>query len=192
MTGTAPMVQMASSQRGIGGGDLADEAEVGRGLLLACAEDVAVAAGEAHGGLAVRAEGGDERLVDAAGEDHEGGVAGLGVGDAEAGDELALLAHLGEGLGELHAAAVDDGDLVAVVDEFGDGLAAGVQERLVFEGGSAEFDDEFHSKPSASFQPHIRFMFCTAWPAAPFSRLSRQETMTRRLPSGASAKPMSQ
>ena len=32
-------------------------------------------------------------------EHHERGVAGLGVGDAEAGDELALLAHLGEECG---------------------------------------------------------------------------------------------
>ena len=98
---------------------------------------MAVAAGEADGGLAVRAERGDERFVDAAGEDHEGGVAGLGVGDAQAGDELALLAHLGEGAGQLHAAAMDDGDLVAVGDEVGDGFAAGVEDLLVFEGGTA-------------------------------------------------------
>ncbi len=83
----------------VGCGDLADEAEVGVGLLLAGAEDVAVAAGEADRGLAMRAEGGDEGFVDAAGEDHQGSVAGLGIGDAEAGDELALLAHLGEGAG---------------------------------------------------------------------------------------------
>ena len=84
---------------GVHGGDLAYEAEVGVGFFLARAEDVTVAAGEANGGLAVRADGCDEGLVDAAGEDHDGGVAGFGVGDAEAGDELALLAHLGEGAG---------------------------------------------------------------------------------------------
>ena len=83
----------------VGGDDLADEAEVGGGVLFAGAEDVTVAAGEADGGLAVRAERGDERFVDAAGEDHQRGVAGLGVGDAEAGDELALLAHLARGCG---------------------------------------------------------------------------------------------
>jgi hypothetical protein len=90
------------------------------------------------------AERGDERLVDASAEDHEGGVAGLGVGDAEAGDELGLFAELGEEPGQLHAAAVDDGDLVAVARELGDGLRAGGEERGVFEGGSAEFDYEFH------------------------------------------------
>ena len=115
MTGTAPMCPDGFEPARIGGGDFADEAEVGVGLLFARAEDVAVATGEADGGLAVRAEGGDEGLVDAAAEDHEGGVAGFGVGDAEAGDELALLAHLLERAGELHAAAVNDGDLVAVV-----------------------------------------------------------------------------
>ena len=137
MTGTAPIVQMASSQRGIGGGDFTDEAEVGVGLLLARAKDVAVAAGETDGGLAVRADGGDEGFVDAAGEDHQSGVARLGVGDAEAGDELALLAHLSEGAGQLHAAAVDDGDLVPVGDEIGDGLARRVEDLLVLKGGTA-------------------------------------------------------
>ena len=64
---------------------------------------------------------GDEVLVDAAAEDHEGGVAGFGVSDAEAGDEFALLAHLGEDPGELDAAAVDDGHLMAIAGEVGDG-----------------------------------------------------------------------
>jgi hypothetical protein len=62
---------------------------------------------------------------------------GLGVGDAEAGDELALFAHLGEGAGELHAASVDDSDLVAVARELGDGLAAGVEKSRVFERSAA-------------------------------------------------------
>ena len=85
-------------------------------ILLARAEDVAVAAGEAHRGAALLVERGDEGLVDAAAEDHEGGVAGFGVGDAEAGDELGLFAHLGEEAGELDTAAVDEGDFVAVGD----------------------------------------------------------------------------
>src|ERR1700679_199010 len=106
----------------IGGGNLAYEAEVGVGFLFASAKDVTVASGEADSGLPMRTDGGDEGLVDAAGEDHDGGVAGFGVGDAEAGDELALFAHLGEGAGELHTTAVDDGDLISVDDEVGDGF----------------------------------------------------------------------
>jgi hypothetical protein len=62
----------------------------------------------------VRAERGDERLVHLAGEHHERGVAGDRIGDAEAGDELALLAHGFERTGELHAAAVNERDLMAV------------------------------------------------------------------------------
>jgi len=112
---------------GIGGGDFTDEAKVGHCFLFARAEDVAVAAGEAHGGLSALRERGDERLVDAAAEDHEGGVAGFGVGDAEAGDELGFFAHLGEEAGELHAATVDECDLVAVFGEFCDGAGATLQ-----------------------------------------------------------------
>lgn len=52
--------------------------------------------------------------------------------------------------------------------------------------------DALQSSPSDSSNPHIRFMFCTAWSAAPFKRLSRQETRTTCLPSFASSKPMSQ
>ena len=129
---------------GVGGGDFADEAEVVLGLLLACAEDVAVAAGEADGGDAELRERGDECLIDAAAEDHERSVAGLGVSDAEAGDEFGLLAHLGKEFGELHAAAVDERDLVALAREIGDGLCADLEELGLFKGGSAEFDDEFH------------------------------------------------
>ena len=131
-------------------------------LLVAALTQLGVSAGETDGGLTVAAKGGDERLINAAGEDHQRGVAGLGVGDAEAGDELALLAHQGEGAGKLHAATVDDGDLVAVAGQFGDGLGAGVEQRRVFERSTAKFDYEFHRSPSASFQPYITFMFCTA------------------------------
>ena len=84
---------------------------------------MAITSGESDCGLAVGADGGYEGLVDAPGEHHDGGVASLGIGDAEAGDELALFAHLGESAGELHASAVDDSDLVAVGDEIGDGFS---------------------------------------------------------------------
>ena len=136
-TGTAAHLPDRVEPARIGGDDFADEAEVGRGALFAGAEDQSVAAGEADGGLAVRAERGDERFVDLAGEHHERGVASDGVSDAEAGDELALLAHGFEGAGELHAAAVDERDLMAVAGELGDGLGAAVQHLGIFESGSA-------------------------------------------------------
>ena len=44
---------------------------------------------------------------------------------------------------------------------------------------AAELDQHLHSRPSVSGKPSIRFMFCTAWPAAPFTRLSMALTTTR-------------
>ena len=64
--------------------------------------------------------------------------------------------------GQLLAAAVHERDLVAVAHQFGDGLAARVQQGLVFNGGASEFDYISHCRPSASSHPHITFMFCTA------------------------------
>ena len=49
--------------------------------------------------LAMGADRGYEGFVDAARKDHDGGVARFGIVDSEAGDELALFAHLGEGAG---------------------------------------------------------------------------------------------
>src|SRR5260370_112647 len=45
-------------------------------------------------------------------------------------------------------------------------------------------------KPVFSSNPNIKFMFCTACPAAPFTRLSRAEKTTSWRPRA--AKPMSQ
>ena len=46
ITGMAPIVQMASRPLGVGVGDFANEAEIGRGNFFARAEHVAIAAGE--------------------------------------------------------------------------------------------------------------------------------------------------
>ena len=45
--------------------------------------------------------------------------------------------------------------------------------------------------PSRSSRPSMTFRFCTAWPAAPFTRLSMTETRTAR-PDGSTRQPMSQ
>jgi hypothetical protein len=83
-------------------------------------------------------------------KDHDRDIAGFGVGDAQAGDELALLAELFERVGELYAAAVNDGDLMAVAHQFSDGADAAVEQRGIFESGPTQFDYIFHSRPSAS------------------------------------------
>jgi hypothetical protein len=56
-------------------------------------------------------------------------------------------------------AAVDHGDLVAVAHQVRDGLAAGVQQRLVFDRRATEFDHELHRRPSdfvpSAHQVHV-------------------------------------
>src|SRR5207248_1957019 len=72
------------------------------------------------------------------------------------------------------------------------------QQRAIFEQLAAELEDK---RPSASCDPHnnpvlssipsITFMFCTAWPDAPFSRLSMTDTRTAR-PESSTRHPISQ
>ncbi len=134
MTGTASHLPDRFEPAGIGRGNLADEAEVRVGLLLARAKDVTIAAGEPNGSLAMRSDGGNQRFVDAARKNHQRGIPRLGIGDAQAGDELALLAHQRQGARQLDAAAMDHRDLVSVGDQIGDGLAAAVQNLLGLQG----------------------------------------------------------
>jgi hypothetical protein len=84
----------------------------------------------------------------------------------------------------VHRCLVASASMVVAV-----GIADGVLQLRLHQ---CRMPDALHSSPSDSPNPHIRFMFCTAWPAAPFKRLSRQETRTSCLPSFASSKPMSQ
>src|ERR1041384_5150002 len=46
--------------------------------------------------------------------------------------------------------------------------------------------------PSVSLNPHIRFMFCTAEPAAPFIKLSEAESATILFVFSSMSKPTSQ
>src|SRR5262249_40823466 len=135
---------------GIAGDDLADIAEIGGGAFFARAKEQAVSTGHADGRLAQRAERCDQALVYLAGQDHERDVAGFGVGDAQAGDELTLLAESLQRVGELHAAAMHDGYLMAIAYELCDGTDAAVEECGNFETCPAQFDNIFHSRPSAS------------------------------------------
>ena len=113
----------------IAGCNLAHKAEIGRGALFARAKEQAIAAGETDRRLAQRAERGHEALVHFAGEHHQRNVAGFGIGDAQAVDEFALLAQRLEHAGQLHAAAMHDGHLVAVAHKLGDGARAAIEQR---------------------------------------------------------------
>src|SRR5262249_52724779 len=69
------------------------------------------------------------------------------------------------------------------------------QVRAILEELAAKFQYEGsgnrHSKPTLSSMPSMTFMFCTAWPDAPFSRLSMTETRMTR-PPASTRQPMSQ
>src|SRR5207248_497126 len=54
------------------------------------------------------------------------------------------------------------------------------QKRRVLEELSTDLEDGRHRSPVRSSSPSMTFMFCTAWPAAPFTRLSITETSTAR------------
>ena len=153
---------------------------------------MAVTAADADGRLPLLTERCDQRFIHATRKHHQRGIARLCVGHAKTADELALLAHCLQRARQLHAAAMHDGDLMAVENQICDRFANGVQQLRLFQRGAAELHNVLHSNPSDSFHPHITFMFCTACPDAPFSRLSRHETSTSRCLSGASSKPMSQ
>src|ERR1700761_5567406 len=138
------------------------------------------------------AKSGHELFIDPAGEDHQRRIAGLGIGNAQACDEFALLAHLLEDAGKSRAAAMHHGDLVSVPRKHGNGARAAVQRSFVLQCGATKFDYEFHARPSASSNPNIRFIFSAACPAAPLSKLSRQDTTMHLRPSLANLNPISQ
>jgi hypothetical protein len=85
----------------------------------------------------VRSNRGDQGLVHASRKHHQSCVTGFGVGNAKTGDEFALFAHLSKGTGQLHTTTVDDGNLVSVGDEVGDGFAGCVENLLVLKSGTA-------------------------------------------------------
>src|SRR6516225_87257 len=169
--------------------DLAHVAKIGL-LLLSGAEDAQVAAADADGRLASVADGRHQLLIELPSQHHHGDVAGLRISDPQSVDERALAAELLQGATQGCAAAVDDYQLMALAAQIRNGLGELADQLFVVECGSSDFHHEFHCSPSFSSKPNMRFMFCTACPAAPFRRLSRHETSTARWPSGESAKPM--
>src|SRR6185437_3958126 len=142
-------------------------------------------------GLSHTGQRGNQFLVHMSGQYHHGVIPRLGVRDAQAINEFAGLAHLAEDARQRGSAAMDHGDLMFARQLLYRECGA-MQKISVFQRCASKFDDDLHFRPSCSFHPNIRFMFCTAWPAAPFSRLSRQETITMRRWSAASVKPISQ
>ena len=85
---------------------------------------------------------------------------------------------------ELCASAMHHRNLVMfAIGKIHNGTRTLMHEFFVIEGRAADLDHDSQFRPSCSSKPNITFMFWTACPAAPFIKLSRHETKTRRLPS---------
>src|SRR5690348_12114544 len=94
---------------------------------------------------------------------------------------------------ELSATTMHHRNLVMIaIHKIDDRSRAFLHEFAVVERSASDFYDDSQFRPSRSSNPHITFRFWTAWPAAPFIRLSRHETMTARLPSALRLNPTSQ
>ena len=135
---------------------------------------------------------GDHLFIHPARQHHQGDIARLQIGDAQSVDELRFLAKLCERARQGFATAVHHGNVMPIGHQFGDRVRTFSQQQLVVQCRSANFHHEFQCNPSCSLQPYMTFMFWIAWPAAPLTRLSRQETRMIRWPSAASEKPTSQ
>ena len=122
--------------------DLADEADV-RGLPhRPHLEERAVLAAQPDRRLAVAIEPGEDVRVDLAEQDHLGHLDGLGVGDAQALDELDLHPHPLHVVGDLRAAAVDDDRVHPDVLEEDDVARERLAELLVTHRGAAVLDHD--------------------------------------------------
>ena len=128
------VVDQAVDHLGVDLGDVADEAE----LLVAGGrpDQPGVDAADADGEAAVHVDRCHELRVDLALEHHPGDVDRLGVGDAQAVDELGLLAEAFHQLGDLRAAAVHDDRPHA--DEAHQHDVLGEQRERIVVGGAGE------------------------------------------------------
>jgi len=78
---------------------------------------------------------------------------GLRVGDAQPGDEFTLLAEGREHAGQLHAAAVDHGDLIAVAHKVGNGARAASEERGILKAAPPSLTTYFIPGPPLRRSP---------------------------------------
>ena len=142
-------------------------------------------------------------MVDRSGKDLHHPVQGLRRGEAQAVYEAAGGAGLFQVLAQLLASAVYDQHLVVGPGQPCDARGNLLPLGSLFQKRPSDFDNQLHWKlsgavvrdqgsPAVSSRPNMTFRFCTACPAAPFTRLSMQLTTTNRRPSGPSVQWMSQ
>jgi hypothetical protein len=107
-------------------------------------ETLSIGGGNANRRIAFGGDGGCEALIQKACEDHHSGIASLTIGDAEAGDKLALDAHALQSFGKGTTAAMHHKDFVTFEGESGDLTSQRAHGGFVFEQCSSELDDSFH------------------------------------------------
>src|SRR5439155_18779972 len=100
------------------------------------------------------------------------------VADEQA--DVALAGRLASGRDARRAEAGRQARRIELGDTFRGRHPAGAEERL-------DWCREGHESPAPSSRPSITFRFWTAWPAAPFHRLSIAQKTRTRPPSAASA-----
>ena len=110
-------------ERKVQAGEVAHEAEAACDFIVNHwfgTEGLRIGGGNTNCRLPFSGNGGGELLIEQTGEDHDGSVARLLIGDAQAADELALDTHAFERGCEKPAAAVNDKDFMAFTGECGD------------------------------------------------------------------------
>src|SRR5262245_33346551 len=131
-------------------------------------------------------------MVNRPGEHFHHRVHGFRRGHAQAVDEPALDAALGKKARHLLAATMDHHHLIAVARGLGDLAGEARAQILLIEQRASQLHQDSQSSPSVSANPSATFMFWTACPAAPLTRLSIALTTTARPVEASKRTPMSQ
>src|SRR5439155_12575439 len=164
---------------------------VGPKAQLARLNQASVAAADSQRRNALTLKLSHPPLVHDTGQHHQRHVARGGIGDAQPLAKLGRDVQARERLGQQLAAAMDDNHAMAAPPEFCDLPGDAPPSASVLESVAADFDHQSHRRAISCGNPYIRFMFSTAWPAAPLPRLSSVETTTSRRVPRSSAKPRS-
>src|SRR5205823_14985656 len=193
--GQEPFTPKRLDKGQIQGGEIADVAEPPFHFVVHhgfSEKTTRVRGGNSDGGLAFRGNRSRKFFVQQAGEYHDRCIARFAIRHAQAANEFAFDSHALESGGEKFPAAVHHENFVAFSSQCCNLTSQVAHRGIIFQQRSREFDYRSHSSEVRSSMPSIWFKFWTAWPAAPFLRLSRQDTRTKRRPEESRAKPISQ
>src|SRR5208283_566470 len=176
-------------------GEIADKPETPFDIVVyqwSSRKKLGIRGTDSNCGKALRRNGRRQTLVEESCKDHHCRIPSFAIGNSQAADKLALNTEPLESFCKGPASPVNHQNVVTLVGKSSNAFREVFDQRGVLKQGAGKFNDNFHRRPVCSSSPSIRFRFCTACPAAPLPRLSRQETTMSRLPVESSAKPISQ